>query len=135
VPPAAFAAAIREADSVLGRFGTVRWLRPASGWYNDVMLDTIEHAGHRCALGSVHPFDAQQPSSRLSAAYVLSNAGPGAVIILHDGGSRGRRTVEVLRRVLPALRARGFRVVSLSELRQLGDRVHAATPPARRTTS
>jgi peptidoglycan/xylan/chitin deacetylase (PgdA/CDA1 family) len=114
--PDAFGAAIREADSVLGRFGTVRWLRPGSGWTTEVMLDTIEHEGHRCALGSIYPYDAQQPSARLSAAYVLSNVRPGAVIILHDGGSRGRRTVEVLRRVLPVLRARGYSVVSLTEL-------------------
>jgi peptidoglycan/xylan/chitin deacetylase (PgdA/CDA1 family) len=117
--PDAFAAAIREAGSVLGRFGAVRWLRPPSGRYTDVMLDTIEHEGYRCALGSIYPYDAHHPSARLSAAYVLSNIQPGAVIVLHDGGSRGRRTVEVLRRVLPALRARGYRVVSLSELAAL----------------
>jgi len=114
--PDAFAAAIREAGSVLGRFGTVRWLRPGSGWYNDVILDTIEREGYRCALGSLYPYDAHHSSARLSAAYVLSNIRPGAVIILHDGGDRGRRTVEVLQRVLPVLRARGYRVVSLSEL-------------------
>ena len=117
--PDAFAAAIREAGSVLGRFGTVRWLRPASGWYTDVMLDTIEREGYHCALGSIYPYDAHQSSAHLSAVYVLSNVRPGAVIVLHDGGSRGRRTVEVLRRVLPVLRARGYRVVSLSELAAL----------------
>ena len=119
--PDAFVAAIREADGVLTRFGTVHWLRPASGWYDDVMLDAIEREGHRCALGSIYPYDAHHGSARLSAAYVLSNVRPGAVIILHDGGSRGRRTVDVLRRVLPSLRARGHRVVTLSELAALRD--------------
>jgi peptidoglycan-N-acetylglucosamine deacetylase len=117
--PEAFAAAVREADRVLGHFGSVRWLRPASGWTNDGMLDTIEREGHRCALGSIYPYDAHHASARLSAAYVLSNVRPGAVIVLHDGGSRGRRTVGVLRRVLPALRARGYGVVTLSELAKL----------------
>lgn len=93
-----------------------RWLRPASGWYDDAMLDTIERAGFRCALGSVHPYDPHVPSARFAAAYVLSNVRPGAVIVLHEGDDRGRRTVEVLRRVLPVLRARGYRVVTLSEL-------------------
>lgn len=114
--PDAFAAAIREAGRVLGRFGKVRWLRPGSGWYNDVILDTIEREGYRCALGSIYPLDAHHTSARLSAAYVLANVRPGAVIILHDGGDRGRRTVEVLHRVLPVLRTRGYKVVSLSEL-------------------
>jgi peptidoglycan/xylan/chitin deacetylase (PgdA/CDA1 family) len=114
--PAAFAAAVREADTVLARFAPVRWLRPASGWYDDAMLDTIEREGHRCALGSIYPYDAHHPWARLSAAYVLANARPGAVIVLHEGGDRGGRTIEVLRRVLPELRARGYRIVTLSEL-------------------
>jgi peptidoglycan-N-acetylglucosamine deacetylase len=114
--PDAFAAAIREAGGVLARFGKVRWLRPGSGWYNDVILDTIEREGYRCALGSIYPLDAHHTSARLSAAYVLANVRPGAVIILHDGGDRGGRTADVLRRVLPVLRGRGYRVVSLSEL-------------------
>jgi peptidoglycan-N-acetylglucosamine deacetylase len=38
------------------------------------------------------------------------------VVVLHDGGSRGRRTAQVLSEVLPELRRRGYRVVSLSEL-------------------
>jgi len=119
LPPDAFAAAIREAGSVLGRFGPVRWLRPASGWYDDTMLDTIEREGYRCALGSVYPYDAHQSSVRLSAAYVSSNVRPGAVIVLHDGPDRGRRTAEVLLRALPVLRTRGYHVVTLTELAAL----------------
>jgi len=119
--PEAFAAAVAEADTVLERFAPVRWLRPASGWYNDAMLETIEREGLRCALGSIYPYDAHQPWARLSAAYILANARPGAVIVLHDGGHRGRRTVDALRRVLPELRVRGYRVVTLSELAALRD--------------
>ena len=33
-----------EGGSVLGRFGEVRWLRPASGWYTDTMIGTEETA-------------------------------------------------------------------------------------------
>ena len=115
-PADAFASDVRAAGTVLGRFGTVPWLRPASGWYSDAMLDTIEREGYRCALGSVYPYDAHHASARLSAAYVLAHARPGAVIVLHDGRSRGGRTVETLQRALPVLRARGYRVVTLSEL-------------------
>jgi peptidoglycan-N-acetylglucosamine deacetylase len=119
--PEAFAAAVAEADTVLERFAPVRWLRPASGWYNDAMLVTIEREELRCALGSIYPYDAHHPWVRVSAAYILANARPGAVVVLHEGGDRGRRTVEVLRRVLPELRARGYRVVTLSELAALRD--------------
>ena len=116
LPSDAFAAAVEEAGRVLGEFGPVRWLRPASGFYDGEMLDTIERAGYRCALGSIYPFDPHLPWPGLSAAYVLANERPGAVIVLHEGGERSSRTIETLRRVLPALRARGYQVVTLSEL-------------------
>lgn len=111
-----FAAAAREAGTVLGRFGTVRWLRPASGWYTGAMVEAMEQQGYRCALGSVYAYDAQLSSASLSAAYIMTNVRPGSIIILHEGGDRGRRTVEVLRRVLPALKKRGYTVVALSML-------------------
>jgi peptidoglycan/xylan/chitin deacetylase (PgdA/CDA1 family) len=80
------------------------------------MLDTIERAGYRCALGSVYPYDGYAMPAGIASAYVLANVSPGAVIVLHEGGARGARTVAVLRRVLPVLAARGYRVVSLGEL-------------------
>jgi peptidoglycan-N-acetylglucosamine deacetylase len=117
--PAAFERAAGEAGAVLARFAPVRWLRPGGGFYNGTMLETIGRLGYDCSLGSVYPYDAHLASVRLASAYVLANARPGSVIVLHEGGARGRRTVATLRRVLPALRARGYRVVTLSELEQL----------------
>lgn len=122
ISPPEFVAAVREAGSVLSRFGPVRWLRPGAGWYNRTMVDAIEREGYRCALGSVYPFDGYGTSVRLASAYILANTRPGAVIVLHEGGGRGARTVAVLRRVLPALRKRGYRVVTLSKLDSLSSR-------------
>jgi peptidoglycan/xylan/chitin deacetylase (PgdA/CDA1 family) len=129
--PAAFGVAMRQADSVLSRFARLRWLRPGAGWYNVAMLDTMERAGYRCALGSVYPYDGGVTWPRLAAAYILANARPGALIVLHEGGSRSLRTIEILRRVLPELEARGYRVVTLSELASLGaiPRTTSSTPP------
>ena len=114
--PAAFDSGVYEAGTVIQRFAPVRWLRPGSGWFTRRMVAAIERAGYRCALGSIYPFGAQLPSSRLASAFILANVRPGAIIVLHDGGARGRRTAKTLQRVLPALRERGYRVVSLSEL-------------------
>jgi peptidoglycan/xylan/chitin deacetylase (PgdA/CDA1 family) len=111
-----FEADARAAGAVLERFAPVRWLRPGSAFYNATMLATIARLGYRCALGSVYPYDPQLPSSRLATAYILAHARPGAIIVLHEGGGRGRRTVRTLARVLPVLRARGYRVVTLSTL-------------------
>jgi peptidoglycan-N-acetylglucosamine deacetylase len=79
----------------------------------------MRQRGFQCALGSVYPYDAEVPSARVSSAFVLAHARPGAIIVLHDGGARGRRTLNTLRRVLPELRRRGLRVMTLSELAAL----------------
>jgi peptidoglycan/xylan/chitin deacetylase (PgdA/CDA1 family) len=122
--PQAFERSLREAGDTIGRFAPVRWFRPGSGWYTPAMVSTAERAGYRCALGSIYPLDAQLPSPAFAAAFILANARPGAVIILHDGDARGGRTVATLQRVLPELRKRGLRVVSLSDL----DRMRTVPP-------
>jgi peptidoglycan/xylan/chitin deacetylase (PgdA/CDA1 family) len=113
---ATFARDLAEADAQLRAYGSVRWLRPGSGWYSQRMVRTLQAAGYECALGSVYPLDAGLGWAWLSERYILAHVRPGAIIILHDRGARGRRTAKVLGRVLPALRALGYRVVTLSEL-------------------
>lgn len=80
------------------------------------MIAIMARQSYRCALGSVYPYDATIPSVAWARWYILRNARPGSIIVLHDGGARGGRTLQVLRAILPELRRRGFRVVTLSEL-------------------
>ncbi len=114
--PSAFEADLLLAHQVLAPYGALKWARPGSGWYSGAMVGTMRRHGYRCALGSVYPFDATIPSAGFSARYIMWHTRPGAVVVLHDSGTRGRRTAKVLREVLPQLRRRGYRVVSLSEL-------------------
>ena len=114
--PAAFEKSFLRADSVLRQFGPVRWVRPGSGLYNARMLRVFDWHEYRCALGSVYPFDPQLPFAGYGASVVLRDVRPGAVIILHDGGYKGRNTERVLRRVLPELIRRGYQIVTLSAL-------------------
>lgn len=117
--PIEFERQFLKADEVLSAYGEIRWFRPGSGWYNNEMLETIERHGYQCALGSVYPFDPQIGSSWLIRTYVLSNAQPGAVIVLHDYGARGGRTAEALEIILPELIDRGYKIVTLSTLADL----------------
>jgi peptidoglycan/xylan/chitin deacetylase (PgdA/CDA1 family) len=109
-----------EADGVLSDFDKAHWFRPGSGWYNDKMLATLRRHGYQCALGSVYPFDPQVPSSWFAAHHVLWNVRRGSIIVLHDYGARGERTAMALATILPALKRRGLRVVTLSELLDQG---------------
>jgi peptidoglycan-N-acetylglucosamine deacetylase len=117
----AFEADLLEAHRDISAWGRPIWARPGSGWYSQAMIETMRQHGYRCALGSVYPLDATIPSVGWAARYILRNAKPGAIVVLHDGGSRGRRTVRILAAVLPELRRRGYRVVSLSELAAAAD--------------
>lgn len=108
-------------DSLLRAYGVGPWFRPASGVTTRGMKAIAEAHGYRVALGNVYPNDAQNPFAPLLADYILRNVRPGSVIVLHDGFSWRVRTVHVLRRVLPQLRERGYRIVTLSELE-----IHAA---------
>jgi peptidoglycan/xylan/chitin deacetylase (PgdA/CDA1 family) len=112
----AFESKLLAADAQLGQFADVTLFRPGSGLYNRRMLDTLAQHGYQNVLGSVHPFDPQIPHAGFAGWYVLQNAEPGAIVILHDRGARGERTIAVLKRVLPELKSQGYRVVTVSEL-------------------
>ena len=114
--PRDFERSFLTADSVLERFAPVRWVRPGSGHYNSRMVRTFSKYGYQCALGSVYPFDPQIPFPGFASWSILRNVRPGSVIILHDGGYKGRNTSTTLRKVLPELTRRGYKVVTLSEL-------------------
>ena len=111
-----FEGRLLHAQGVLSRFGEIHWFRPGSGWYNKSMRSVLIQHGYRLALGSIHPFDSHIPSSRFASNYILWRAQPGAIIVLHDNSNRGHRTADTLEKVLPALRARNFRFVTLTEL-------------------
>jgi peptidoglycan/xylan/chitin deacetylase (PgdA/CDA1 family) len=111
-----FEADLVRAHKALRRYGPVTWARPGSGWHSGAMIETMQRHGYRCSLGSVYPLDAAIPSASFAARYVLRNVRPGAIVVLHDGGARGLRTARALGEILPELRRRGYRVVTLSKL-------------------
>jgi peptidoglycan/xylan/chitin deacetylase (PgdA/CDA1 family) len=128
LPPRAFVRSFLTADSALKKFAPVRWVRPGSGRYNKRMVGTFREHGYQCALGSIYPFDPQIPWPAFSTWMIRRHVRPGAIIILHDGGYRGRNTIKTLTKVLPELTQRGYRIVTLTELT-------ASMPPRRTATA
>ncbi len=90
-----------------------RWFRPGSGFFSGRMRSVVKSLGYRLVLGSVYPHDPQIPFWRVNARHVLSMLRPGAIIICHD---RREWTLPMLREVLPEMRRRGYRVVTVTEL-------------------
>ncbi|MGI9592007.1 MAG: polysaccharide deacetylase family protein [Myxococcota bacterium] len=113
---------LEETHALLAPYGDVRWFRPGSGFYSSGLLDVASAQGYRTALGDVFPLDPLIPSSSFHAWYILRNVRPGSIIVLHDANGRGARTAATLEVVIPALRERGYRVVTLSDLEAVSTR-------------
>lgn len=121
--PEEFEQDLLQAHSSISKFAEVRWMRPASGWYNLRMLETAKKHGYRVALGSVFPYDTHIPSSWFATNHILLNVRPGSIIVLHDVDSRGQRTASTLAKILPKLKQKGYKLVTLSELFQTADTI------------
>ena len=96
-----------------GRILPNNYFRPGSGLFNYRMRDVLGNKGFRIVLGSVYPHDPQIPYPSTNARHILSMAHPGAIIICHD---RRSWTAPMLRIVLPELRRRGYKIVTITDL-------------------
>ena len=90
-----------------------RYFRPGSGYFSQRMRDMLDRLGYRLVLGSIYPHDPQIHLWRVNASHVLSMLQPGGIIICHD---RRSWTAPMLRKVLPEIRRRGYRVITVTEL-------------------
>jgi peptidoglycan/xylan/chitin deacetylase (PgdA/CDA1 family) len=94
----------------------MRWFRPGGGWFRISMLRSIRERGYYLVLGSVFPWDTFHPPLNWMSWFVLKNAHPGAILILHDRPDTLNATMSLLRLVVPALRGSGYRFVTLEGL-------------------
>lgn len=115
-PPSKFERDLLRAEELLGLDSGPKLFRPGSGWYSASMLECLHRHDYRCVLGSVYPHDSNVPFAKIIGAYILRRVFPGCIVILHDGNPGRIRTARVLRSVLPRLRARGYAIVTVTEL-------------------
>lgn len=93
--------------------------RPPGGIVSKTQLETTKKNGHIVTLWSVDSKDWRNPGVRQIVDNVTKNVFPGSIILLHDGGYQRTQTVKSLGPIIDALKARGYRLVTLSELRML----------------
>lgn len=110
-----------QVHALLEPYGGARWFRPGHGWFNRRMLDQIHRHGYRCAMASTYAYEfLTSLSGDCEARQILLNICPGAIVVIHDGAEDRARTVAALRHMLPVLRDRGYQVVTLSTLVEVG---------------
>ena len=125
LPPAALAAELERAQALLGRAatsgsGASRWFRAPVGILSPRVVEAAKRARLQLVGWTATARDGIGSATVEKATRRLQRAlKPGAILVLHDAAERGDRAPiapEVLRRLLPELRARGLRSVTLDEL-------------------
>ena len=92
---------------------TPRFMRPPGGGFNVKVFRVMRRVNMRLGLWSVNTADyTGEPAPRITNLVVRS-ARPGAVVLMHSGVPA---TVAALPQIVTALRARGYRFVTLQDL-------------------
>lgn len=92
------------------------YFRFPGGCYDRRALKALAAVGVTAVQWDVVSGDAFATDARAVAQEVLDGVRPGSVVVLHCTLSAAPTTERVVRRVVPELRARGFRFVKVSEL-------------------
>jgi len=90
--------------------------RPPYGAYDRSVLQIARSLGLATALWSVDPSDYTRPGVGAIERRVLAQVQPGSIIISHDGGGPRGQTLAAYPAIIHALRARGYRIVTIPEL-------------------
>jgi biofilm PGA synthesis N-glycosyltransferase PgaC len=90
--------------------------RPPYGGFNKETLRILKHAGMLMVLWSVDTKDWTLPGVNAIVHNALATAGPGSIILMHDGDSPRNETVAALPRIVAGLRARHLQLVTIPQL-------------------
>ncbi len=90
--------------------------RPPYGDYDQSVVQTARALGLATVLWNVDPADYTLPGVGAIEQRVLAQVQPGSIIISHDGGGPRGQTLAAYPTIIAALRARGYRIVTIPQL-------------------
>lgn len=96
-----------------------RFFRPPNGDYDDVVIQTARELGYETVIWSVDSLDWKNPGVEYMINRVVNQATNGSIILMHASDSC-QQTHLALPGIISGLRQRGFRLVTLGELAQMG---------------
>lgn len=102
--------------SIAASTGVVpRLVRPPYGGRAPWTVRALRRLAKRLVLWDVNSFDWRGAPADEVVARVLERTRDGSIILMHEARDGGEVTVEAVRRLVPALRARGLRLVTVSD--------------------
>lgn len=88
--------------------------RPPWGGRSPRNVQVFRRLRKRLVLWDVNSFDWKGKPAREVVARVLDRARGGSIVLMHEARDGGETTIEAVRLLVPALRARGFELVTVS---------------------
>ncbi|MCD7035540.1 polysaccharide deacetylase family protein [Metabacillus sp. GX 13764] len=95
-----------------------KYFRPPGGILDWQAFHIAAKEGYKIIMWSWNqdPEDWSAPGSQVIASRVIKNIQNGDIILLHDGGGNRKQTVSALKMIIPALKKKGYRFVTVSEM-------------------
>jgi peptidoglycan/xylan/chitin deacetylase (PgdA/CDA1 family) len=93
-----------------------RLFRPPYGSFDEDTRALLHERRMLMVLWNVNPQDYYRPGAAAITARVLAGVRPGSIVLMHDGGGDRSQTVAALPGIIRKLRARGYRLVTVSRL-------------------
>ncbi|MGE7718216.1 polysaccharide deacetylase family protein [Priestia megaterium] len=92
--------------------------RPVQGFYNQKLVDVVEQSNLQVVLWSQKhdTRDWDRPGVEYIVQNVLDDIENGDIILLHDHVNGKSQTISALKRILPALKEKGYECVTISDL-------------------
>jgi peptidoglycan/xylan/chitin deacetylase (PgdA/CDA1 family) len=93
-----------------------RLFRPPYGLFNGTTLTLLRKYRMLMILWTVDTSDYRLPGASSIVDSVVTGAQPGAIVLMHDAGGNRAETIAALPKIVEALRAKGYRFVTVPKL-------------------
>jgi peptidoglycan-N-acetylglucosamine deacetylase len=102
----------------LHKFGAPkpRLFRPPYGSYDETTKKLLKKMHMLAVFWTIDTNDWKQPGSKAIVQSVLGGAGPGDIVLMHDGGGNRNQTIAALPAIVKGLRKRGYQLVSVPRM-------------------
>lgn len=93
--------------------------RPPYGLLKNGMAEQAKREKHAVIMWSADSEDWRRPAASHIARTVIRETYPGGIILMHDGGGNRSRTVAALSIIIPKLKKKGYKFVTIPELLEM----------------